>query len=213
MFVYVISAADLRQKVGKARDPEERRRLLQNGSSDPLVLVHFQHVANALGVEGLAHKKLEPFRLRGEWFAVTTAEAEAAVREAVDELGGETPPPTVERRMPRKVVDGVGLEARRAAVRDYHARRAESGLKKVTLWLSPEARFKLDALKAAAGSKDKAAELAIMAWPGPGLPSAPKPKAKAAKPPAASAQASIPASLQLGPTRAKAGALLKGGKK
>jgi hypothetical protein len=77
----------------------------------------------------------------------------------------------------------MNTDARRAASRAYHAKRTEQGLRKVTLWLSPEARFKLDALKAAAGSKDKAADLAILAWKGPGAP-AEDPPAKASKAPA-----------------------------
>lgn len=78
----------------------------------------------------------------------------------------------------------MNTDARRRASAAYHAKREAEGLKKVTLWLSPEARFKLDALKATAGSKDKAANDAILAWEGPGGPKPqvvpPKP-AKAAK--------------------------------
>lgn len=54
-------------------------------------------------------------------------------------------------------------DARRKASRAYHQRRAESGLKKVTLWLSPEARETLDNAKAEYGSKDAAADAAILA--------------------------------------------------
>jgi hypothetical protein len=83
----------------------------------------------------------------------------------------------------------MNTESRRRASAAYHAKREAEGLKKVTLWLSPEARFKLDALKAAAGSKDKAADAAILAWGGPETadkaaatkPKAPV-KAKVAKP-------------------------------
>lgn len=64
----------------------------------------------------------------------------------------------------------MNTDARRKSSAAYHAKRTEEGLRKVTLWLSPEARFKLDALKAAAGSKDKAADAAILAWDGPNAP-------------------------------------------
>jgi DNA-binding TFAR19-related protein (PDSD5 family) len=57
----------------------------------------------------------------------------------------------------------MNTEARRKASAAFHAKREAEGLKKVTLWLSPEARARLDVLKAAHGSKDKAAEAAIMA--------------------------------------------------
>jgi len=69
----------------------------------------------------------------------------------------------------------MNTEARRKASAAFHAKREAEGLKKVTVWLSAEARFKLDALKKAAGSKDKAAEAAILSWAGPGAESAQAP--------------------------------------
>src|SRR6185503_14909463 len=60
-------------------------------------------------------------------------------------------------------------DAARRAADALNKRREAEGLKRVTVWLSAEARFKLDVLKAAAGSKDKAADAAIRAWPGPSL--------------------------------------------
>lgn len=163
MFVYVVSAGDDRQKIGKGRDPEERRRLLQTGSSVPLTLVHKQRVSNALGVEGLAHRNLAGSRLHGEWFATSQERAVEAVRSAVAALGAEVAPPELEPHLPRKIVDEAGLEARRKSVRAYHAKREAAGLKKVTLWLSPEARAALETMKATYGSKDAAAEAAILA--------------------------------------------------
>lgn len=56
----------------------------------------------------------------------------------------------------------MNTDARRKASREYHQRRAEGGLRKVTLWLSPEARAALDKLKDAHGSKDAAADAAIL---------------------------------------------------
>lgn len=60
----------------------------------------------------------------------------------------------------------MNTDARRRATANFHAKRTAEGYRKVTLWLSPEARFKLDALKAAAGSKDRVADAAIRAWNG-----------------------------------------------
>lgn len=57
----------------------------------------------------------------------------------------------------------MNTDARRKASAAYHAKRENEGLKKVTLWLSPEARVKLEALKLTHGSKDAAAEAAIKA--------------------------------------------------
>lgn len=58
-------------------------------------------------------------------------------------------------------------DAARRAAEALNRRREGEGLKRVTVWLSAEARFKLDALKKAAGSKDKVADAAILAWSGP----------------------------------------------
>ena len=55
----------------------------------------------------------------------------------------------------------MNTDARRKASAAYHAKRTGAGLRKVTLWLSPEARDKLEAARAEYGSKDAAAEAAI----------------------------------------------------
>lgn len=57
------------------------------------------------------------------------------------------------------------LASRRQSVRDYHARRTLTGDRKVTVWLSSEARDKLALLAKDTGSKDRAAERAIMMTP------------------------------------------------
>ena len=60
----------------------------------------------------------------------------------------------------------MNTDARRKASAAYHAKRTASGLKKVTVWLSPAAREALEALKATHGSNDAAAEAAILALRG-----------------------------------------------
>lgn len=55
----------------------------------------------------------------------------------------------------------MNSDAARRASRKYHASREAAGLKKLTLWLSPEARAVLDEKKAEYGSKDAAADAAI----------------------------------------------------
>lgn len=68
----------------------------------------------------------------------------------------------------------MNTESRRKASAAYHAKREAAGLKKVTLWLSPGAREALDAMREAHGSKDAAADAAILAlahsagWRSPG---------------------------------------------
>jgi hypothetical protein len=64
---------------------------------------------------------------------------------------------------PRDMQASMNTESRRKASAAYHAKREAAGLKKVTLWLSPEARAALEAAKGAYGSKDAAAEHAILA--------------------------------------------------
>jgi hypothetical protein len=55
----------------------------------------------------------------------------------------------------------MNTDARRKASSAYHAKRKELGLRKVTLWLSPEAVERLDTAKRRHGSKDAAADYAI----------------------------------------------------
>lgn len=75
----------------------------------------------------------------------------------------------------------MNTDSRRKASAAYHAKRTSEGLKKVTLWLTPEARFKLDALKAAHGSKDAAVNAALAAYTGrASAAAAPSPDPRAA---------------------------------
>ena len=71
------------------------------------------------------------------------------------------------KRSPISLVHGCDMpahmntESRRKASATYHAKREAAGLKKVTLWLSPEAREMLERMKGEHGSKDAAADHAI----------------------------------------------------
>ncbi|QCQ98504.1 hypothetical protein [Brevundimonas sp. SGAir0440] len=49
-------------------------------------------------------------------------------------------------------------DARRRASAAYHKKRTDAGMKKVTIWLSPEAQVVLDILKDEYGSKDAVVE-------------------------------------------------------
>ena len=57
----------------------------------------------------------------------------------------------------------MNTEARRAASARYFAQREKYGIKRVTLWLSPESQAALEELREKFGSKDAAANDAIMA--------------------------------------------------
>ncbi len=59
----------------------------------------------------------------------------------------------------------MNTPAKRASVRQWHAKRALTGDRKVTVWLSEAARERLAELAIEAGSKDRAAERAIMGAP------------------------------------------------
>lgn len=103
----------------------------------------------------------------------------------------------------------MNTDSRRKASADFHAKRKAEGWRKVTVWLSPEAVAKVDALKKAAGSADDVHRQAILAWPGPGAPPMvpqvkPKVAPKAEKPAAKSPAAELP----FGPVRAKPGSRL-----
>lgn len=107
----------------------------------------------------------------------------------------------------------MNTDARRKASAEFLAKRKAAGWRKVTTWLSPEAAFKLDAIKAAAGSADQAINSALLAYTGPGEArpvEAPPPAAKARaleraappKPPTSEHK------VQIGPSNPKPGALL-----
>jgi hypothetical protein len=61
----------------------------------------------------------------------------------------------------------MATEAAKRASADFHAKRKAEGWRKVTVWLDPPSAFKLDALKAAAGSADEAVRQALKGWAGP----------------------------------------------
>ncbi len=78
-------------KVGVARVPTDRLAQLQTGNPDPLRLVWSMPIAgDAYAVEAEAHSMLERHRLNGEWFAIPTEVAVAAVSGAAFRLGGTT---------------------------------------------------------------------------------------------------------------------------
>jgi hypothetical protein len=92
MYVYVISAGDLRHKVGVAKDPDQRCRDLQCGSADKLFVVHREQIGpRAIEIEHAAHGLLRNKRLQLEWFAVSGEDAIDAIRRAV--AGERAPKP------------------------------------------------------------------------------------------------------------------------
>ena len=68
-------------KIGIARDARRRLATFQTAHWRTLRLYADVKVRDARGLEAAAHRHLAPLRLRGEWFDVSVAEAQAALRD------------------------------------------------------------------------------------------------------------------------------------
>lgn len=89
-YVYVIARQDRRGravgpvKLGIARDPEARLKTFQTANPQPLVLYRTFKVVHARALERDVHCRLRPFRLKGEWFALSPERAVTAVHVVLD---------------------------------------------------------------------------------------------------------------------------------
>lgn len=108
--VYIATADPRRHKIGVSRDPARRLRGLSAASGYRLVLAEARPSVDAIAIERMAHWLLRAARLHGEWFAVDTATALAAVTEAVrrieaGERVGDAKPkaPSAEGRTPWQI--------------------------------------------------------------------------------------------------------------
>jgi hypothetical protein len=94
-YVYVISADSMINgvKIGFTKNLNERLGALQTGHPERLVIAYRKAVstlAEARELEALAHKRLTPYRLIGEWFDVSVDTAQylienIALAEGMDE--------------------------------------------------------------------------------------------------------------------------------
>lgn len=82
-FVYVISAGQDQQKIGRAKNVKSRLSSLQTGCPGVLKLAYAAETSLEWLAEQHVHKALADKRLRGEWFLVGVPEAIAAVDAAV----------------------------------------------------------------------------------------------------------------------------------
>ena len=86
-FVYVISDAAGRTKIGISGDPAARLNQIRTGNTEPL---DFAFIAACDGdsrqIERVAHRALAGQRIAGEWFAVKPSVAIAAVVTAAQQL-------------------------------------------------------------------------------------------------------------------------------
>lgn len=88
LFIYVIAAGDIGCKIGVSRDPEKRLTSLKTGVpvSAQLTKTFPLSRSAAFTIEASIHRNLAARRLSGEWFSISYADAELAVRFAIDEF-------------------------------------------------------------------------------------------------------------------------------
>lgn len=86
MFVYVISAGPMAQKIGVTSNLNSRLAALQTGHYTRLSLEFSIETENAMAVEKLAHTIASETRLYGEWFEISAELAESVVMCALNRL-------------------------------------------------------------------------------------------------------------------------------
>lgn len=84
MYVYVISAGELHQKIGITQNLSTRLQTLQTAHYHDLMLVFSIEDDEAEVIERGAHHSLSERRLRGEWFLCSREDAMNAVKYARD---------------------------------------------------------------------------------------------------------------------------------
>lgn len=84
MFVYVVTASEFCQKIGISNNPASRLASLRTGHYQNLKLVFTVETPHAEWAEAQAHKAMEKWRIRGEWFAVQASLAVDYVQWAVN---------------------------------------------------------------------------------------------------------------------------------
>ena len=93
-YVYVIANTDARGKavapikVGIAKDPGQRLRTFQTANPRRLRIYRTFRVTRAQALEQAVHRHLHPFRMKGEWFAVSPEQAVTAVHVVLDRPRG-----------------------------------------------------------------------------------------------------------------------------
>ena len=77
MFLYVIGTEGRFQKIGFSADVAKRLKSLQTGNPDKLAIHHVEPVPKEQVrlLERKIHKDLSHYRLKGEWFNLTSQEA------------------------------------------------------------------------------------------------------------------------------------------
>lgn len=89
MFIYVISAGPLAQKIGISKNPGDRLAALQTGHYARLSLEFARSSRDAQAVERAAHQAAEVYRLNGEWFSISPELAVSLVKSVINRLDGQ----------------------------------------------------------------------------------------------------------------------------
>ena len=85
-FVYVLRRADGEVKIGTTKNPPQRLRNLQTGSSLPLSFAYVAATGSAARIEQGAIELMRRFRLHGDWFEASAEMAASAVNAAAARL-------------------------------------------------------------------------------------------------------------------------------
>lgn len=73
-YVYLMRCGK-RYKIGRSRDPHQRRRSLQTASPEPVEIIAVYEAEDAAATERAAHERYAHCRVGGEWFALSPDEA------------------------------------------------------------------------------------------------------------------------------------------
>ncbi len=85
--IYVVRAANGSSKIGHAGNVQSRVSSMQVGSAEKLTLIYSARSERTPELEKRAHEILRAHRISGEWFAVPSNYAVAAIQQAAHELG------------------------------------------------------------------------------------------------------------------------------
>ncbi len=136
--VYVIRRQSGQTKVGVSGNVRIRLSMLQNASSEPLLLDYSERVVgDAAVLERQVHERLDAHRLDDEWFDVSTEKAIETIRQAAQTLGFELSPwpPKVSRaslKREKTTVVNMRFDSQTVAKIDAEAKRR--GMSRVA-WL------------------------------------------------------------------------------
>jgi DNA-binding XRE family transcriptional regulator len=134
--VYVIGCPDGPVKVGIARNVRRRLIELQTGSASHLQILHEVEMEEdeAVAAEAVAHARLADRATRGEWFAITSGEAIAALSASIGLLSEPRLMVTARQTKAARMLLSFGQEelAKRARVAKRTLMDFESGARQPT---------------------------------------------------------------------------------